>query len=105
MNTRNIFMIAAISVSLGALNADAASMKPPSEMPEFDIPEIEIDTPRPKTEGLPYPGIYRSKPYLSIVIVPESVDPAFEYKLGVDTHMDDNVISPDTHLEPYQPNR
>lgn len=105
MNTRNIFMIAVITVFLAAVNPNAAAVDSPSKMPEFEIPEVEIDTPKLKQEGLPSPGIYRSKPYLSIVIVPESVDPAFEHRPGADTRMDDNVIRPDTHLEPYRPDR
>lgn len=105
MNTRNIFIIAAIAFSLTATNAYA-------DAEDIDLSEIEsyldntdFNIPRQKSERLPSPGIYKSEPYLTIVIVPESVDPAFEHNLGADTHIDDNVISPDTHLEPYQPDR
>ncbi len=102
MNTRNTFMIAAIAVSLGALNADASDTVIPFKMPEFQIPGVKNFPPKLKPEKLPSPGIYRSSPYISIVIVPESVDPAFEHNLGAGMRMDDNVKSPDSNLEPYQ---
>ncbi len=105
MNTRNIFLIAAIAASITALNADAVEMNSPSKMPEFDIPEIEIDAPRLKPEGLPTPGIYRSEPYLTIVIVPNSVDPALEHRLGADTQMEAFMIKPHSRLLPYQPGK
>lgn len=105
MNTRNIFMIATIAASLAAVNTDAAAVDSPSKTPEFDIPEIEIDTPRLKPEGLTTPGIYRSEPCLTIVIVPESVDPALEHRLGADTQMDNLVIKPHSRLVPYRPGR
>lgn len=104
MNTRNTFLIAAIAASLAAVNADAIEDPDSSEL-EFNIPRIEVNRPKQKQDGLPSPGIYRSEPHLSIVIVPESVDPAFEKKLGADMQMDDNVIRPPTHLEPYRPDR
>jgi len=98
-------MIAAIAASLAALNADASALESSSSAPEFDIPEVEIDTPKLKHEGLPAPGIYRSEPYQSIVIVPESVDPYFEHRLGTDTQTDNFVVKPHSRLVPYQPDR
>lgn len=105
MNTRNIFMIAAIAAALAAVSTDAAAVDSPSKTPELEIPELEIDTPMLKQEVLPSPGIYRSEPFMTIVIVPESVDPAFEHRSGTDKPIDDNIISPHTHLEPYRPER
>lgn len=105
MNTRNTFIIAAIAASLAAVNADADGVDSSSSTPKLDIPKVAANNPKQKQDGLPSPGIYRSKPYLSIVIVPESVDPAFEHKLGADTQMDNFVIRPPSHLEPYRPDR
>lgn len=105
MNTRNTLMIAAIAASLTAVNVDTSALESSSSAPEFDIPEVEIDTPKLKHEGLPEPGIYRSEPCQSLVIVPESVDPAFEHRLGTDTQTDNFVIKPHSRLVPYQPVR
>jgi RNA polymerase sigma factor (sigma-70 family) len=95
----------AIAASLTAVNADATARYSSSSKQQKGIPGNSTHIlKQPQNKPLP-PGIYRSTPYLSIVIVPESVDPAFVRKLGVSRLFDDCVILPDTHLEPYRPDR
>lgn len=104
MNRNNMFVIAIIASSLAAVNADSADGDSCSSIQQNSIPGVAAHTPKQQQDGLPSPGIYLAAPYSCIVIVPESVDPAFEHKPG-DTLPDDCVISPHSHLEPIQPIR
>jgi hypothetical protein len=111
MDIKNISIIALIAASLGAVNADAKAMDNCSKQQE-GIPGNSARSLRQHQNLLIPPGIYISKPYLSIVIVPESidpmlvtvhedVDPGFEQNFGAGKW----VNPPGTYLEPYKPDR
>jgi hypothetical protein len=105
MDIRNILITAALAASLAAVNADAATWDSSSSKQQKGTPGNSTHILKQRQSKLLPPGIYKYTPYLSIVIVPESVDPAFIHKLGADMPFDDCVIHPDTRLEPYRPDR
>ena len=100
MNTRNTFIIAAVTASLAAVNTDAVC-KAPLPAPKMDIPRTESHALKDRPDNLPAPGIYLSEPYLTVVIVPEDVDPAFEHRSDTDLGIDNSLVRPYTRLVPY----
>lgn len=71
-----------------------------ASQPSHTVSAVVVADAAQMPKGLPpSPGHYSSAPYSGLVLVPESVDPAFVGAPEVNTWIDNCIAIPDVHLE------
>ena len=94
MKTQLIFTaVAGITLAATALAAGRASR------PSHSVSAVvAADAAQMPKRSIPSPGLYSATPYSGLVLVPESIDPAFAVAPGVSTQIDNCIVIPEMHL-------